>query len=61
MIIALLLVCQQDVEKALPWAFPTHKAKSAVFALFHFSNTYSVFEKWQPIRGLHAGCFSTAC
>jgi hypothetical protein len=37
-----------------------HKAKNAIFAFLHFSNTYGVFEKWRPIRGPHAGCFSTA-
>jgi len=29
----------QVVEKVHPWPFSTRKAKSAVFALLHFSNT----------------------
>jgi putative hemolysin len=31
-----------------------HKAKNAIFALLHFSNAYSVFEKWQPMSRTQA-------
>jgi hypothetical protein len=27
-----------------------HKAKSAIFALLHFSSTYTVLEKWRRFR-----------
>jgi hypothetical protein len=35
---------QQDAEKVRPGLFQPRKAKSAIFALLHFSNT-CVFEK----------------
>jgi hypothetical protein len=49
------------LKKNHPWSFSTRKAKSAIFALLHFSSTYSVLEKWRRVRAPHAGCFSTAC